>query len=252
MPSVAKDFADAVNVVIIEAGPSREKTTQSYWRLGLPRAQSHSCGRGCRRIRQRVLGVVDRYQPQLAGKRSGRCYAMTGKTGCAWIIRARMGFLNVLMLLKWWRDAMEEGSPDWEEAVNDVTWVLQQMNECSEDNPILPDATTNPATATSAPLSLKTRTSPRQQTKLQRMQGAREEGRRLTTTHLGVPPQLPHPPPRPKPRPLNRGMLDRDVPSEAEPMREPAGLLLGTEGLSQEELDEINADMEADMDEDEE
>ncbi|KAJ7200381.1 hypothetical protein GGX14DRAFT_307847, partial [Mycena pura] len=37
------------------------------------------------------------------------------------------GFLNILMCLKWWRDAMEASSPDWEEAVNDVTWVLQQM-----------------------------------------------------------------------------------------------------------------------------
>ncbi|KAJ7047954.1 hypothetical protein C8F04DRAFT_885131, partial [Mycena alexandri] len=37
------------------------------------------------------------------------------------------GFLNVLMVLKWWRDAMEESSPDWEDAVDDVIWVLQQM-----------------------------------------------------------------------------------------------------------------------------
>jgi hypothetical protein len=37
------------------------------------------------------------------------------------------GFLNVLMLLKWWRDAMKDASPDWEEAMDDVTWVLQKM-----------------------------------------------------------------------------------------------------------------------------
>ncbi|KAJ7800232.1 hypothetical protein B0H14DRAFT_2304155, partial [Mycena olivaceomarginata] len=36
-------------------------------------------------------------------------------------------FLNVLMALKWWRDAMREASPDWEEAVAEVTWVLQEM-----------------------------------------------------------------------------------------------------------------------------
>ncbi|KAJ7895599.1 hypothetical protein B0H14DRAFT_2333773, partial [Mycena olivaceomarginata] len=39
------------------------------------------------------------------------------------------GFLNVLMVLKWWRDAMSEASPDWEEGVADVTWVLQQMQK---------------------------------------------------------------------------------------------------------------------------
>ncbi|KAJ6467619.1 hypothetical protein C8R47DRAFT_990325 [Mycena vitilis] len=40
------------------------------------------------------------------------------------------GFLNVLMGLKWWRDKLEDASPEWEEAVDDVTWVLQQMKEC--------------------------------------------------------------------------------------------------------------------------
>ncbi|KAJ7201972.1 hypothetical protein B0H12DRAFT_967131, partial [Mycena haematopus] len=39
------------------------------------------------------------------------------------------GFLNVLMCLKWWRDAMAKSSPDWEDAVSDVTWVLQQMQK---------------------------------------------------------------------------------------------------------------------------
>ncbi|KAJ7184048.1 hypothetical protein B0H12DRAFT_1083253 [Mycena haematopus] len=37
-------------------------------------------------------------------------------------------FLNVLMCLKWWRDAIPVASPDWENAVDDVTWVLQQMD----------------------------------------------------------------------------------------------------------------------------
>jgi hypothetical protein len=39
------------------------------------------------------------------------------------------GFLNILMCLKWWRDAMDAGSLDWDEAVNDVTWVLSKMKE---------------------------------------------------------------------------------------------------------------------------
>ncbi|KAJ7795040.1 hypothetical protein B0H14DRAFT_2392076 [Mycena olivaceomarginata] len=41
--------------------------------------------------------------------------------------KGQNGFLNVLMLLKWWRDAMKDASPDWEEAVDDVTWVLQKL-----------------------------------------------------------------------------------------------------------------------------
>ncbi|KAJ7350502.1 hypothetical protein DFH08DRAFT_668552, partial [Mycena albidolilacea] len=41
--------------------------------------------------------------------------------------KGQNGLLNVLMVLKWWRDALEVVSPDWEEAVNDVTWVLQKM-----------------------------------------------------------------------------------------------------------------------------
>jgi hypothetical protein len=39
------------------------------------------------------------------------------------------GFLNMLMCLKWWRDAMDAGSLDWDEAVDDVTWVLSKMKE---------------------------------------------------------------------------------------------------------------------------
>ncbi|KAJ7805262.1 hypothetical protein B0H14DRAFT_2268733, partial [Mycena olivaceomarginata] len=34
------------------------------------------------------------------------------------------GFLNVMVCLKWWRDVMKTPSPDWEEAVDDVTWAL--------------------------------------------------------------------------------------------------------------------------------
>ncbi|KAJ7830045.1 hypothetical protein B0H14DRAFT_2366100, partial [Mycena olivaceomarginata] len=39
------------------------------------------------------------------------------------------GFLNVLMCLKWWHDAMKEATLDWEDAVDDVSWVLGQMKE---------------------------------------------------------------------------------------------------------------------------
>ncbi|KAJ7435836.1 hypothetical protein B0H11DRAFT_1755500, partial [Mycena galericulata] len=39
------------------------------------------------------------------------------------------GFLNVLMSLKWWRDCMSEASKDWEDAVEDVTWALSEMEK---------------------------------------------------------------------------------------------------------------------------
>jgi hypothetical protein len=57
---------------------------------------------------------------------------MKREGGSSWStldIPGQNGFLNLLMCLKWWRDAMEVPSPDWEEAVDDVTWVLQQMTE---------------------------------------------------------------------------------------------------------------------------
>ncbi|KAK6968966.1 hypothetical protein R3P38DRAFT_3337357 [Favolaschia claudopus] len=43
------------------------------------------------------------------------------------------GFLNVLMALKWWRDAMSNASPDWEDAVDDVAWVLSAMESAILD-----------------------------------------------------------------------------------------------------------------------
>jgi hypothetical protein len=50
-----------------------------------------------------------------------------GRSWSGFDYHGQNGFLNMLMCLKWWRDAMEEASPDWEEAVDDVAWVLQQM-----------------------------------------------------------------------------------------------------------------------------
>ncbi|KAJ6490571.1 hypothetical protein C8R47DRAFT_939242, partial [Mycena vitilis] len=37
------------------------------------------------------------------------------------------GFLNVLMCLKWWRDALENETRDWREGVDDVTWVIKKL-----------------------------------------------------------------------------------------------------------------------------
>ncbi|KAJ7653709.1 hypothetical protein DFH06DRAFT_994257 [Mycena polygramma] len=38
------------------------------------------------------------------------------------------GILNVLVCLKWWRERLEDESPEWKEVVEDVTWVLKRMN----------------------------------------------------------------------------------------------------------------------------
>ncbi|KAJ7633326.1 hypothetical protein DFH06DRAFT_1004536 [Mycena polygramma] len=38
------------------------------------------------------------------------------------------GFLSVLMCLKWWREELENASPEWKEAADDVLWVLRRMN----------------------------------------------------------------------------------------------------------------------------
>jgi hypothetical protein len=55
---------------------------------------------------------------------------MKREGGSLWLsldIHRQNGFLNLLMCLKWWHDAMEVPSLDWEEAVEDIMWVLQQM-----------------------------------------------------------------------------------------------------------------------------
>lgn len=46
--------------------------------------------------------------------------------------RGQNGFLNVMMVLKWWRDATGKSTPDWEGALDDVTWVLQEMRREQE------------------------------------------------------------------------------------------------------------------------
>ncbi|KAJ7188437.1 hypothetical protein C8R46DRAFT_830441, partial [Mycena filopes] len=48
----------------------------------------------------------------------------SGETWASMDARGQNGFLNVLMVLKWWRDATKKSTPDWEGAVDDVTWVL--------------------------------------------------------------------------------------------------------------------------------
>ncbi|KAJ7449741.1 hypothetical protein B0H11DRAFT_1928524 [Mycena galericulata] len=61
------------------------------------------------------------------------------------------GFLNVIICLKWWRDAMEEGSEEWELAVADVTWVLEGMLGCVRDTNTTATALPAPSTAASTP-----------------------------------------------------------------------------------------------------
>ncbi|KAF8209818.1 hypothetical protein K438DRAFT_1473403, partial [Mycena galopus ATCC 62051] len=44
-------------------------------------------------------------------------------------IHGQKGSLNILMALRWWRDAMSSTSPDWETAIDDVTWALHKMQK---------------------------------------------------------------------------------------------------------------------------
>jgi hypothetical protein len=37
-------------------------------------------------------------------------------------------FLSVVVCLKWWREKLEEELLEWEDAVQDVTWVLKRIN----------------------------------------------------------------------------------------------------------------------------
>ncbi|KAJ7876167.1 hypothetical protein B0H14DRAFT_2342916, partial [Mycena olivaceomarginata] len=57
---------------------------------------------------------------------------MKREGGSSWLTldyHGQNGFLNVLMCLKWWHNAIKEVTPDWEDAVDDVSWVLGQMKE---------------------------------------------------------------------------------------------------------------------------
>ncbi|KAJ7804573.1 hypothetical protein B0H14DRAFT_3486062 [Mycena olivaceomarginata] len=61
------------------------------------------------------------------------------------------GFLNVLMCLKWWREQVATETNEWKEVVEDVTWVLRQMNGTPAPAPATTALATaaTPATATS-------------------------------------------------------------------------------------------------------
>ncbi|KAJ7683743.1 hypothetical protein B0H14DRAFT_2654645 [Mycena olivaceomarginata] len=50
------------------------------------------------------------------------------------------------MVLKWWRDAMSVASPDWEQGIAEVTWVLEQLHKDS-DSDVEASPTISPTTA---------------------------------------------------------------------------------------------------------
>ncbi|KAK7052715.1 hypothetical protein R3P38DRAFT_3173036 [Favolaschia claudopus] len=111
-------------------------------------------------------------------------------------------FLNVLMALKWWRDAMSDASPDWEDAVGDVTWALSSMERAVLDSESPPTPTNPPPAEIQPP--------------------ARTNG-------------------SPKP--------NAEIPEIRELQREEGvGRTVGGYVLSQEELDEMEADSQADLD----
>ncbi|KAF7342708.1 hypothetical protein MSAN_02028700 [Mycena sanguinolenta] len=157
-------------------------------------------------------------------------------------IQGQNGFLNVLMCLKWWRDAMDVPSPDWEEARADVTWVLEQMSE----NVSSVAAASSPAAPVNVDMA----------------PGAHNSAEGATTSVVGMGAlhdkvngirHSPTAPARPKPRPLRTNFKpNRESPREPESTNAGAEVLAGTEGLSQEELDEINGDPYANMDEEDE
>ncbi|KAF7375728.1 hypothetical protein MSAN_00462300 [Mycena sanguinolenta] len=157
------------------------------------------------------------------------------------------GFLNVLMCLKWWRDAMDAPSPDWEEAVDDVTWVLSQMNESPEERTVNTAATTSISAITAAAARPAAPGRADNSTVANRAEGGAGRATGPLSLRDNVPEGTPEPPPRPKPRPLTKGMRNREMPREPESSQGAAGILGGIEGLSQEELDEMNDDPDADM-----
>ncbi|KAF7345202.1 hypothetical protein MSAN_01896700 [Mycena sanguinolenta] len=157
-------------------------------------------------------------------------------------ILGQNGFLNVLMCLKWWRDAMDAPSPDWEEALNDVTWVLERMSDRM--------ANSSPPTASSSP-------TPAANTDITARMPNRAGGAPTHTStqgsHKNEAEVLPGNTPVPKPRALwARDGLNRQTPRESELVDMRAAAHPGTEGLSQEELDEINGDPDADLPEEDE
>jgi hypothetical protein len=55
---------------------------------------------------------------------------MAKKTG-PWTfmdVPGQNGFLNVLICLKWWRERIDEESEEWKDMLEDISWVLRQMN----------------------------------------------------------------------------------------------------------------------------
>ncbi|KAK7016262.1 hypothetical protein R3P38DRAFT_3203083 [Favolaschia claudopus] len=45
------------------------------------------------------------------------------------------GLLNVLICLRWWKDAMRMEAGDWDEALEDVSWVLDRLAEARAESP---------------------------------------------------------------------------------------------------------------------
>ncbi|KAJ7743980.1 hypothetical protein B0H14DRAFT_3514772 [Mycena olivaceomarginata] len=140
-----------------------------------------------RHIWEGMVGLVLDINPPWRGTK--RPLLREAGTWASMNLYGQNGFLNILMTLKWWRDAMPKALPDWEEAIDDITWALIEMQNESNDK----------STSSSTP---------------------------LVAGHAcgGPVPEGPE------------NMQGMDVPAQGAPSQ-----------FSQEELDEINADPEADM-----
>jgi hypothetical protein len=191
---------------------------------------------------------------------------MIREAGESWLCmdyQGQNGFLNVLVCLKWWRDALEDASPDWEDAVDDVTWVLRQMAECvflpafslgsdtsepgNRDNGSTEEPVAAPTNDAATPGTGGTNTNgnpPRTPVSIggsQRRSGitvneVRDIHMHNATAKSGIQ--------------NDEAARNRVIPSRTEITRKEGGARPGTEGLSQEELDEMENDSQADMEED--
>ncbi|KAJ7841069.1 hypothetical protein B0H14DRAFT_2587086 [Mycena olivaceomarginata] len=115
----------------VKARPSSEEMTYGGEGLDCKSPQAHTRYSERRGIREGV-GV---WWLDINPARRGEERPMSRETG-EWDcldLYGPNGFLNVLIALKWWRDAMDEASPDWDEAIADITWVLREMERWCQD-----------------------------------------------------------------------------------------------------------------------
>lgn len=155
------------------------------------------------------------------------------------------GFLNILMCLKWWRDALDVESPDWEEAVNDVTWVLQEIQRyvVSLLTVVTDESETNSYPAAAAGGAGMAAGTNHEETHASLERGG-EASNSIGDVHTPTTTNTARPKMRVQ---CNAAGSNRDLPAGGETTNKEPPRRWGTEGLSQEELDEMEDDPDADL-----